>query len=69
MKIVIVPWLGVVVTIGCWHTMALVVFFQKDEDILSVYRNLKIFCEMAPCTPHSKLNVSEWGILSVECES
>ena len=25
--------------------MALVVFLQNDEDVLSVYRNLKIFCE------------------------
>ena len=23
-------------------------FFQDDEDVLSVYRNLKIFCETAP---------------------
>ena len=30
--------------------MALVVFFQEDEDVLSVYRNLKIFCETAPGT-------------------
>ena len=30
--------------------MALVVFLQEDEDVLSVYRNLKIFCETAPCT-------------------
>ena len=28
--------------------MALVVFFQEDEDVPSVYRNLKIFCETAP---------------------
>ena len=28
--------------------MALVVFLQEDEDVLSVYRNLKIFCETAP---------------------
>ena len=39
--------LDVVVTIVCWHTMALVVFLQDDEDVLSVYRNLKIFCETA----------------------
>ena len=24
------------------------VFFQDDEDALSVYRNLKFFCETAP---------------------
>ena len=29
--------------------MALVVFLQEDEDVPSVYRNLKIFCETAPC--------------------
>ena len=40
-------WLDVVVTIVCWHTMALVVFLQDKEDVLSVYRNLKIFCETA----------------------
>ena len=28
--------------------MALVVVLQEDEDVLNVYRNLKIFCEMAP---------------------
>ena len=28
--------------------MALVVFLQEDEDVPSVYRNLKIFCETAP---------------------
>ena len=28
--------------------MAMVVFLQKDEDVPSVYRNLNIFCEMAP---------------------
>ena len=28
--------------------MAMVVFLRKDEDVLSVYRNLKIFCETAP---------------------
>ena len=28
--------------------MALVVFVQEDEDVPSVYRNLKIFCETAP---------------------
>ena len=27
--------------------MTLVVFLQEDEDVLSVYRNLKIFCETA----------------------
>ena len=27
--------------------MALVVFLQEDEDAPNVYRNLKIFCEMA----------------------
>ena len=40
-------WLNVVVTIVCWLTMALVVFFQEDGDVLSVYRNLKISCETA----------------------
>ena len=29
--------------------MALVVFLQEDEDVPSVYRNLKIICETAPC--------------------
>ena len=28
--------------------MALVVFVQEDEDVPSVYCNLKIFCETAP---------------------
>ena len=28
--------------------MALVVFLQEDEDVPSVNRNLKIFCETAP---------------------
>ena len=28
--------------------MALMVFLQENEDVPSVYRNLKIFCEMAP---------------------
>ena len=28
--------------------MALVVFFQEDEYVLSVYLNLKILCETAP---------------------
>ena len=28
--------------------MAVVVFLQEDEDVPSVYRNLKIFCETAP---------------------
>ena len=28
--------------------MALVVFLQENEDALSVYINLKIFCETAP---------------------
>ena len=28
--------------------MALVVFLQEDEDVLSVYHNLKISCETAP---------------------
>ena len=37
--------------------MTLVVFLQEDEDVLSVYRNLKIFCETAPISlgPGSKL--------------
>ena len=30
--------------------MTLVVFLQEDEDVLSVYGNLKIFCETAPWT-------------------
>ena len=34
--------------------MALVVFFQEDEDVLIVYRNLKIFCETAPWVPFHK---------------
>ena len=29
--------------------MAIVMFLQEDEDVLSVYHNLKIFCETAPC--------------------
>ena len=33
-------WLDVVVTIACWHKMTLVVVFQVDEDVPSVYRNL-----------------------------
>ena len=41
-------WLDIVVTIVCWHKMALVVFLQEDEDLPSVYRCLKIFCETAP---------------------
>ena len=28
--------------------MALVVILQEDEDVISVYRNLKIFCETPP---------------------
>ena len=36
-------WLDVVVTTVCWLTMALVVFLQEDEDVPSVYRNLKIW--------------------------
>ena len=40
-------WLDVVVTIVCWLTLALVVFLQEDEDVPSVYLNLKIFCETA----------------------
>ena len=28
--------------------MALVVFFQEDDDSPNVYRNLKIFCETTP---------------------
>ena len=34
--------IDVVVTLICWHTMALVVFLKKDEDVPRVYRNL--FC-------------------------
>ena len=30
--------------------MALVVLLQEDENVPSVYRNLKIFCETAPGT-------------------
>ena len=41
-------WQDEVVTIVCWHKMALVVFLQEDEDVLCVYRNLNIFCETAP---------------------
>ena len=40
--------------------MALVVFFQEDEDVLSVYRNLKIFCETA--------HRCGQGILPILCE-
>ena len=29
--------------------MTLVVFIQEDENAPSVYRNLKNFCETAPC--------------------
>ena len=43
-------WLNEVVPIVCWHKMALVGFLQEEEDVLSVNRNLKIFCETAPCT-------------------
>ena len=46
----LLKWLDVVVTIVFWLTMALVVFLIEDEDVLSVYRNLKIFCETAPWT-------------------
>ena len=28
--------------------MALMLFLQDDKDVLSVYRNLKIFCETVP---------------------
>ena len=38
-------WINVVVTIVCWLTMALMVFFQENED---VYRNPKIFGETVP---------------------
>ena len=41
-------WLDVVVTIVCWHTMALVVALQEDESVLSVYRNLQIFVKRPP---------------------
>ena len=39
---------SVFVTIVCLLTMALVVFLQEDEDVPSVNRNLKFFCETAP---------------------
>ena len=32
--------------------MALVVLFQEDEDVLSVYRNLKIFVKRSPDLGH-----------------
>ena len=35
-------WLDVVVTIVCWHKTALVVFLQEDEDVPSVYSNIKV---------------------------
>ena len=43
-------WLDVVVTIVCWHTMALLVFLQEDEvkDAPNGYRNLKIFVKLPP---------------------
>ena len=44
----LLEWLDVVVTIVCWHKMALVLFLKEDEDVPSVYHNLKIFCETAP---------------------
>ena len=28
--------------------MTLVVFLQEDEDVVSAYRNLEIFCEKVP---------------------
>ena len=37
--------------------MALVVFLQMDEDVLSVYRNLKIFCETAPRPVNERLKL------------
>ena len=37
--------------------MASVVFFQEDEDVPSVYRNLKIFCETAPSSAKTLLAV------------
>ena len=40
--------LDVVVTIVCWHAMALVVFLLEDDDAPSVYCNHKNFCETAP---------------------
>ena len=30
--------------------MTQLVFLQEDEDVPSVYRNLKIFCETAPAS-------------------
>ena len=38
--------------------MALVVFFQEDEDVPIVYRNLKIFCETDPWPIHLALKLS-----------
>ena len=40
--------LDVVVAIACWHIRALVVFLQEDEDVPSVYNNLKIFLWNGP---------------------
>ena len=37
--------------------MALVVFLQEDEDVPSVYRNLKIFCETAPYLDQKRSNI------------
>ena len=44
--------------------MALVVFLQEDEDVLSVCHDLKIFCETAPWIGSSQKMGSStaWGL-------
>ena len=40
--------------------MALVVFLQEDENVQSLYRNLKIFCETAPWTFELSLGLGQY---------
>ena len=41
--------------------MALMVFLQEDEDVPSVYRNLKFFCGTAPlCNITGSRGPNEW---------
>ena len=45
--------------------MALVVFLQEDENVLSMNRNLKIFCETAPSYTEIKMSIAVILILSI----
>ena len=45
--------------------MALVVFVQEDEDVLSVYCSLKIFCETAPW--HKRVDLTRGVPLKLGC--